>query len=1278
MELVVGLGAAIPCDGGPGSVRSSSVSWIGALILFVAAMTSMAFGQTYRGTINGTVTDSSGAAIVGAHVQVIDENTHFVSPATTNAAGLFTVPFLTPDTYDVKVEAAGFAAGEQIGVVLVATDIKQVNFQLKPAAASASVTVVANQELVQTESAATGQVLTPNEIQNSQYIMDNPLMLSTRVAGVYSNFASGDYTSNWRPVGGGVSGTAYDGLGGYQLVEVNGITDLAPEGNPSAAGYTAWLPPPGAVEELDVFTSPYDAEYGQTAGGVESVVIKDGTQRLHATASMTIGDTIFNANAYQRAGNVAGGVWTPLSRTTNDWREPTFTVTGPLRIPKLYHGRDRTYFMVGYEHATYNVPVAGPFVGSMPTARERQGDFSELLANPSATTGTSPVAGLIYDPATTTSAGARTSFITENMAAGSTPQAAGCAAVATTFNCIPTARINSVGSALMQYFPQPTGTGTSGPYVNNYNPANGVSDNEKYYTVVARVDHEFSDKNKLAATYFNSDVVIIQPNEGYPFVNGFTAGSGFTGTRIFEGGVLEDTYTISPTMVLNLRTGGQYAPFYQPRLGANFPLSSIGIKGATAAFPANGFPGVALSGPSGGYSGLQSGASIYDYSGLINSTAILSKSLQKHTLKFGFQYNKDRDSVQSTKSAISSGNFTFDTHLTNANPSNTNVSNGGDGVAALLLGYPSSGTATIISPPTYDWHYWGVFVQDDWRITSKLTLNLGLRYDFESPVTERHNYLNAGFDLISQNPMNQGAACSAASCTPPANGVPQGYHGGLDFVSASNRQPFVTERGDRWQPRIGGAYHIWQNTVVRGGFAMFLAPNPTLGSNVGFNQNTALAIPGNFYTPASCSAAQNGDAHGFCNMVNPYPNGFITPTGSSLGLSTSVGQAITYTDPQRDYPKSEQWSADVEQQLPFRMVLDAAYHGNSVWGLGITKNWNALPACYYLGGGCPGAGNASALSANVANPMAGYLPANSALNNATTPQSNLYLPYPEYGAINDVVTKAPTGQRVGGLIYNAMFVTLDKQASHGFEFRVNTTWAHVESRTNLLNPTDSVTSPIHIDANQPNFFFVGSVEYNVPKMNIGNHVLSEIANGWGITQSLNSMNGGFVLNPAGSLSTGVSPVAAHRTLEHWFNNCYIPVTSQVSNTNPAPVFGSPEHYQISSTGVGTLVQGCAAGESPAWIQQPNDSLNQISIQQGMAGVRAPWFPYYNVSFVKGFTVREGLTGQFRTDMYNPFNFDNMANGPSTSLTSSQFGATAYPYTELNDPRIIRFSARVSF
>jgi hypothetical protein len=1254
------------------------------LVLLIVTFASMAFSQAYRGTINGSVTDSTGAAVPGARVEVTAHNTQLTSVATTNSNGFYTLPFLLPNTYDVKVSATGFADEVQTGVVLNSTDFKQVNFTVKPAATTTVIHVTANEEQLQTSTATVSQVLSANEIHNAPTIDNNIYMQSTRTSGVYSNFVQNAEYTQWAAVGGGISGMTMEGVGGNQLITMNGIINTISEGGPG--NYTGYVPPPNAVRELNVQTSVFDAEIGRTWGGVMNTVLKTGTEKFHGELSFMYGDKIFNGNFnqnrfYQNTPNPLTGKTTPRPPIT--WSEPSFVVTGPVPLRWLNHGNHKTYFLAAWTHQQYTAGAAVLASQTVPTDKERNGDFSELLG------GKNP--GLIYDPTTTVPTGAagtyagwcspsctpgqRESFQQEyNEGPGQ--------------NYIPTNRLNPVAVNLLKYWPKATIPGLR----NNYIPSGDVASPSHIWMGVFSIEHQFNDSNHLTVAFLPYKWGAANANQQFPWVDGITGGPGYAQTFRKEwGGLIDYTRTISSSMVLDVRTGGFYHPFEIPRPGDNMNLSKLGFIGQTLTFPHPNFPAVAaVSGFDGaGITPLNSGASNYAYSSIWDTSAILSKSRGRHSMKFGADYTVNRTDPQSPTSQFANNGanaLTFSPVFTATNPTAAGAGSGtagGDGIATMLLGYPTGGTAAIVPTPAYEWIYWAGFVQDDWRITPNITLNLGLRWDYMSPVTERHNMLNAGFDFGSVNPMNQGTACSASTCTPPTAAVPQGFHGGLNFVNTPanpSRQPIYRQLVDRWQPRLGVAWRVFPNTVVRAGYGFFIPPNYASAFNTGYSANTGLVASNNGnFTPPTCTTAQGADAYGFCNLNNPYPNGYTLPTGNSLGLSTNVGQAISFVGRSWKAAHNTIWTASVQQQFPAQVMLEVTYHGNFINGLGISKNWNALDNCYYLYGSCLNAGNAAALSATVTNPMAGYLPAASGLNAAKIAQQNLYLPYPEFGAITEsVAALANSESRVGKFWYNALYATLTKRISHGLELRASTTLSHSEQSNTLLNAGDPVTNGYKVDSINPNNFFSGSLIWDTPKLNV-NRELNYIVNGWQWDHAVIWQNGQGIAWGANTVwpVPGVSPRTQHYSNAHKFNTCYYPILANVGQTyngvvQTSPVWGAPT--------------SCQFGEQPAWYQQPAQSLNQLN-NTPIKGARFMTMPYYDMAIMKSVPIREGLNFSLRADFHNAFNMLLNGGAANMGLGSAFFGSqqtginpiTGGPfYQAYNDPRMIRFSTRLTF
>jgi hypothetical protein len=435
----------------------------------------------------------------------------------------------------------------------------------------------------------------------------------------------------------------------------------------------------------------------------------------------------------------------------DQWTQPGGVIDGPLIIPHVYNGHDKTFFMAAYEYIQLHQPV--PFSGLVPTTAQAAGDFSGLCSNFIAGV-CAPGAGVqLYDPTTADASGNRTPFLNNNIKS----------------------KINPAGAALASYYPAPNSS--LSPTVNYI--SNVTSSPNKYWSFVTRVDHSFSDRNKLNATFFKAVLHQIQPTEGFPkFVA--PTGVGYTVYRNNIGGSLDDVIVVSPTLVVDARIGVIYHPFGLIYPGSTFNLSTINMNGT--GLPFQSFPGVfacdACTSPGGAsgtspsstspYTGLAAGNTGQISEDTLGSTSIMvSKTFSKHTLRVGFDGNISRYNVQNPQSGV--GTFNFNRQFTQKNSVSTAVgsdASSGNPFASLLLGYASSGTYGNQIAHALQQLYYGIYVQDDWRVLRNLTINAGLRWDYETPFTERYNRLNNGFCATRcRHPLR--ASHSTVACSLP-------------------------------------------------------------------------------------------------------------------------------------------------------------------------------------------------------------------------------------------------------------------------------------------------------------------------------------------------------------------------------------------------------------------------------------------------------------------------------------------------------------------------------
>ena len=383
-----------------------------------------------------------------------------------------------------------------------------------------------------------------------------------------------------------------------------------------------------------------------------------------------------NANTYERVPNQSGALnaASATHRVNDQWSQPGFVIDGPVIIPKLYNGHDKTFFMVAYERIQSRTLVAYATSTLVPTDAEKAGNFSALCSN--FVNGVcAPGAGIqIYDPLTLGANNNRTPF---------------------PGNIIPANRISTVGAALMSYYPEPNNT-TAGPAINYV--STDLSYPQRYFSVVTRVDHSFSEKNKMNATFFKAILNQIQTNDGFPKPVGIT-GSDYTVFRNNEGGSLDDVIVVSPTLLVDARLGLIYHPFGLTYVGNTFNLSTIGINGT--GIPFQSFPGTSFSD---NYGGLAAGAGGQISENTLGDAAVLiSKTLGRHSFRTGFEWNIIRYNVQNPQSGL--GTFAFDRHFTQENSSGLSGAacpapscvvgsdpNSGNPMASMLLGYPSSGS----------------------------------------------------------------------------------------------------------------------------------------------------------------------------------------------------------------------------------------------------------------------------------------------------------------------------------------------------------------------------------------------------------------------------------------------------------------------------------------------------------------------------------------------------------------------------------------------------------
>ncbi len=1196
---------------------------IAAVVLAVGCVASTlpAAAQQYLGNITGTVADSTGAKIPGAEITVTNTDTKFVTKGKSNDSGSYTIPFLPPGTYIVTFAAPSFEGETEGGVVLAVGQSKEVDFVAKPGAATDTVSVVANNALLDTSSADIATTLDKQEVVDTPNNGRNPYVLATLAPGVINGGSGGYFEGTASQYTNPFSGVAVqlvtNGISGHNRLTLNGIPN-DPAERLSGPSYTGFVPSPEGVEEVTVSSSVFDSQVGHGDGTVTNVVVRNGTNTFHGAAYYAFQNTYLNANMYQ---NNASGT----HRGNDQLNQPGFVVDGPVLIPKIYNGHDKTFFMVAFER--YQSHKVQLYTTRLPTPAELTGDFS-ILCSTFDSTGFCTKGTQLYqpnspvDPVTQN----RTQFFPYNNISS---------------------QLNKTGQALASYLPAANVPGAQYSQNSYLSTQNGYQ--SVYPSFVVRLDQTLGANDKLNAIYFQAGLAQVFPMQG--FTKGQPpSGNGYNVYRRTKGGALDEQHIFSSSLVLDSRFGLEFHPFGLHYPGeSGFDLGSLGVAGS---FPKNSFPGTSLSDS---YPSLAAGAGgqiSTDTTGQIDE--ILTKSIGSHTVKAGFEYSVKRYDVHNPLDGF--GSFGFDRRFTQKNSVNTGAGgdpNSGDSFADQLLGYPSSGSYGINAAYALQQTYVAGYAQDNWRATNKLTVTYGVRYDFEDPITERFNKQISGFCFTCTSPLQ----ASVSGLT---------LNGGLQYASSSNRYAYPRY----WkgiQPRVGVNYQLTPTTVFRAGYGTIYLNTLYNPIGTGYTQST------------SYQGYLTGQSAPVNTVSNPFPSGVLLPTGNGAGLSTGIGQAISFIDPHHVPPRSAQYTANVQQQFPGKFSLQIAYVGSKATRLEVSHNLNVLPAQYYGGG----IAELTYLNTKVANPLAGQVPLNATLNAPTIVRNLLLVPYPQYSTVTENYSS------IGSVNYNAMQIQVNHPMWHHVSIQGNFTWDKVMAHNAFVGDGTGAqaddayhTAVGKLESAQdgsPTMFgnIFGTVE--LPKFAKQNIVTREAIGGWKFNSVVRMTNGAIIGAP-GNYDIIGNYHQPGANLFRQFNTCYNKISQINSITNTVTYAAVPTTF---SNGSSTVIGCDAQSPTPAFQQRYQYSIqtNSPSLNLRVIG----YHPLVDMSLFKQFALREGMTFEIRGEYFNVFNTTEFG-GPG-GLGSSDAGNAAGPITpqypngqlyQNNDPRIGELTARFNF
>jgi hypothetical protein len=1158
-----------------------------AALLAVAA----AFAQVGgNGTVQGTVTDPSGAVVGGATVTAANVETGVETSRKTTDAGFFVLTPLQPGEYTVTVKAEGFQTFTQEHMVVDALSTLGLNPKLQLGTASQSVTVVEAPPLLHTDDATLGSSMENNLYASLPLAMNgvprDPTQFIALVPGV----------NNASTQAAGPTTAAFNGGQTYQNeVYLEGLP-LTSAGTEGDTRYLAFAVSVDAVDQFQVETSGAKAQYqGQ---GVENYVLKSGTNSFHGAGFEYFRNTDLDARGFF-----------PAARPIEHQNEYGGLVGGPIKKNKLF-------FFTNYDGYKYNSGLLNPTLQSIPTLLERTGNFTEL-----------PATQILYDPASQTCAGAvctRTPFAN---------------------NALPSNRISPIAQSLQSYLPAPTNTNIQ----NNYLPSLPVQ--LSTWNGTGKVDANLSDKHRLSgffaaghyATNFTGS--LTQTGAAGVLPEPYTQG------RVVEEDVkmaqIHDTYTITPTLLnqFSYAFNRIWIPLQNPTVSGNYPQKA-GIKGLPPSVVNDTFPDIAFSGTNspGGWQGTNA----HFYNEAANTFTAQDSVMWvkgRHSMTFGGQYQ----ALQDNENFALVATFNFNSAQTQGyNATGSLLTATGNAYASYLLGaLNSSGiNQNAIGETGGRYKDLALYVQDDWKVTSRLTLNLGLRWDYFGPFYEVNNLMSF-FNPTLANPAVGGAP-----------GALQFAGNGTDSCHCSDP---VNSHYKNFGPRLGAAYSLDNKTVLRAGFAiMYVHVGGVGGRN---NSRQGLSQLGFNATNNSTSPGNNAPAYYWDSGVPPIAQAppFLDPTyGTGYITSNPTGvQNPTYGDPNLGGkpPYYENWNFGIQRSLTPNMTLGVAYTASLGKYLpgpdnGTSALLNATPLQYVALGSLL---TATANAANIAKAQAIFPNIAMPFSNYVGTIGQMLRPFPQYGSIS-----SPWFD-VGQSNYQGVQATFNRRFAKGLTFTGGYTFS--KELDNLLgsprNPFDYELEKSRGGIDHRHVF-MGTVSYQLPfgagrSLNPGNAVASALISHWNLSGVVTFATGaplaltGSACNAGGILGTCIPN----------YNPAWGGSAVRINgNYGDGNVLGSSPTSYLDRTAF-------VAPAAYTWGNLP---------RTGVYGLNAPYNADVDLSVRREFVIHENIKLAIQADAFNVNNAVHFG-APGLNPDQASFGTLT---SQGNQPRKLQFNARVTF
>lgn len=1119
-----------------------------------------AFAQTATGTIQGNVVDATGAAIPDVTVVIQNKNTGVRQTTNSSSSGGFIVPYLIPGEYNATAEKKGFDKHVTSDIRLSVQQTIDLPITLKIGEVTTTVEVSAAGAQLATSTSAVSTVITNKAMMDLPLNGRNPFSLATLAPGVIP--------------GGGSTPWISGGRNASSEITIDGTSVIVPENNVSIQD-TGYQPIVDSIEEFAVITNAVAAEFGRTGGGVITVATRSGTNALHGS--------LFE---YLRNSKIDSNSW---ANNRNGVRKAAFqrnqfggVIGGPVLLPKLYDGRNRTFFF--FDAQATRQRSAATSTATMPLTSWKNGDFSDLRNGNG-----QPI--LIYDPATVAQEGPN-NFIRQAFPG----------------NRVPGNRFDPIAVNMLKYWPEPNALPTNAfTNANNYFASGKALNNDDRFD--SRLDHNVTESFRLWARGSFSN------GKGVPF-NGF----GNVGTSAGDGPsyntnynvALNAVYTMSPTTILNMNYGLARKVSHRDPFSQGVDLRGLGFPNAVVAAAGDQnfeFPRVDVGGNNGVSSlGQATFTTLRIQSYGHDSKADLTKVFSKHTLKTGVEYRKLF--MNFTQHGQPSGQYSFGNNWTQRVVGAANSTTQGNGISSFLLGMLASGTISHTFAAATASDYWGIYLQDDWKLTSKLTLNIGLRWDTDLPRTERFNRLSY-WDIDAPSPL--------------AGKVPvfPNLVGAMKFTSADNRRQTPTDLNN-WGPRFGFAYQINQKTVFRGAYAVLYSASVLQASGTSGSSGTQ-----GFQSSTGANISFDGGVTPVATFRNPFPSGFNLPEGPAGGAGTQLGLGIGDSF-FNDYvnPIVQQWNGNLQRDFGKGFLVEVGYlgsKGNHLIDGESNVTFNQLPASYFA------LGNQLLGSNTVANPFLGLITnPTSSLSQPRVAYNQLLRPFPQYTSVN--AFRKPQANS----LYHSFTASVSKRYSHGLNLQVSYT------NGKLIDDASQVVTFLGA-AGQKQDFYNRAAERSISTQDVSQRFV---------------MSANYEL-PFGRNRTflNAAPRALDLVLGGWQVNGIVTFQTSV----PLQIANGGNFTNLGSPGQRPNNNGQSAKKSGPIEDRLNSYFDQSVFSQAgnftfgntsrtSPDLRGPGTRAFDASLFKRFTIRDQLSTEFRLEAFNAFNHP-IWNGPGTTVNA---------------------------